>query len=93
MRHVLDPNQGDNSQPIASEAWFGSKDGRIMACKVPASQGCGAWHAVFVKSALGWETERDAVMVSSWRTCELDRISIGSSDRGAATSMSQEANR
>jgi hypothetical protein len=93
MRHVLDPNQGDNSQPIANEAWFGSKDGRIMACKVPASEGCGAWHAVFVESALGWETERDPVMVSSWRTCELNRISVGSSDRGAATSMSQDANR
>ena len=83
MRHVLNLYQGNDDEPIANEAWFESKDGQVMACEVPASDGCGPWHAVFVKSALGWETERDAVMVSSVRNCRLDRITIGWSDRGS----------
>jgi len=83
MRHVLAPDRETDAEPIPNEAWFASSDGQIMACEVPASQGCSPWHAVFVESALGWETERGAVMVSSARTCQLHRITIGSSYRGA----------
>jgi len=93
MRHVLNTTQGNDAAPIANEAWFESKDGRIMACQIPAFEGCRPWHAIFVKSALGWETERDVVLVSSVRSCQLDRITIGSSDRGAATSVSQGGSR
>ena len=28
-----------HDEPIANEAWFGSEDGRIMACEVPAYEG------------------------------------------------------
>ena len=90
MRHVLAPDRETDAQPIPNESWFASSDGRIMACEMPASEGCSPWHAVFVESALGWETERGAVMVSSAGTCKLNRITIGWSDRGSRLRWAKE---
>jgi hypothetical protein len=93
MHQVLDPNQRNDAESVANEAWFGPTNGRIMACEVPASEDRGAWRAVFVEGALRWETERDAVIVPSVRNCQLDRTTIGSSDRGVVSSVSQGAGR
>jgi hypothetical protein len=87
MRHAVNVLQANDADPIPNEAWFASKDGQIMVCEVPASAECGPWHAVFVKSALGWETERDAVTVPEVGTCWLNRHSIGWSGHGASSSV------
>ena len=67
FRHVLSLDRGNDAKPLANEAWFASTDGRLMVCEVPAPEGCDPWHATFVQSALGWETEA-GVMVAD-RKC------------------------
>jgi hypothetical protein len=77
FRHVLSLERGNDAEPFVNEAWFASSDERLMMCEVPASKGCDPWHATFVQSALGWETE-SGVLVT---------------DRGCAASAELHGNR